>query len=111
MESIYLIGIAVLALFAFVLAIVLFNFFGLWLRARIANAPVSLGKMVGMRLRKVPVGMIVDNRITAVKAGIEIPSDPREAHYLARGDANQVILASTAADTACMSLAVNRACA
>jgi len=56
MESLYLIGLAVLALFAFVLAIVLFNFFGLWLRARIANAPVSLGKMVGMRLRKVPVG-------------------------------------------------------
>ena len=69
MESLYLIGIAVLALFAFVLAIVLFNFFGLWLRARIANAPVSLGKMIGMRLRKVPVGLIVDNRITAVKAG------------------------------------------
>jgi uncharacterized protein YqfA (UPF0365 family) len=55
MESLYLIGIGVLALLAFVLAIVLFNFFGLWLRARIANAPVSLGKMVGMRLRKVPL--------------------------------------------------------
>src|SRR5437773_239766 len=53
MESLYLVGVAVLALFAFVLAVVLFNFFGLWLRARIANAPVSLGKMVGMRLRKV----------------------------------------------------------
>jgi Uncharacterized protein conserved in bacteria len=52
MESLYLIGLAVLALFAFVLAIVLFNFFGLWLRARIANAPVSLGKMIGMRCAK-----------------------------------------------------------
>src|SRR5437773_6077133 len=111
MESLYLIGIAVLALFAFVLAIVLFNFFGLWLRARIANAPVSLGKMIGMRLRKVPVGMIVDNRITAVKAGIEIPSDPLEAHYLAGGDVNQVILALIAADKAGISLDFNRACA
>ena len=27
--------------------------------------------MIGMSLRKVPVGLIVDNRITAVKAGIE----------------------------------------
>src|SRR5215216_3369409 len=111
MESLYLIGIAVLALFAFVLAIVLFNFFGLWLRARIANAPVSIGKMVGMRLRKVPVGMIVDNRITAVKAGIEIPSDPLEAHYLAGGDVNQVILALIAADKAGIPLDYNRACA
>ncbi|HEY2681312.1 MAG TPA: flotillin-like FloA family protein, partial [Candidatus Udaeobacter sp.] len=111
MESLYLIGLAVLALLAFVLAVVLFNFFGLWLRARIANAPVSLGKMVGMRLRKVPVGMIVDNRITAVKAGIEIPSDPLEAHYLAGGDVNQVILALIAADKAGISLDFNRACA
>ena len=45
MESLYLIGIAVLAVIALVLAIVLFNFFGLWLRARIANAPVGIGKM------------------------------------------------------------------
>jgi hypothetical protein len=44
MESLYLIGLAVLAVFAFVLAIVLFNFFGLWLRARIANAPVASAK-------------------------------------------------------------------
>src|SRR2546423_3435840 len=111
MDSLYLVGIAVLALFAFILCIVLFNFFGLWIRARIANAPVGLGKMVGMRLRKVPVGMIVDNRITAVKAGIDIPSDPLEAHYLAGGDVSQVILAVIAADKAGISLDFNRACA
>src|SRR4051812_47389580 len=93
MDALYLIGIAVLALFTLVLAIVLFNFFGLWLRARIANAPVSLGKMIGMRLRKVPVGLIVDNRITAVKAGIDVRSDPLEAHYLAGGDVSHVVLA------------------
>ena len=111
MESLYLIGIAVLALFAFVLAIVLFNFFGLWLRARIANAPVSLGKMIGMRLRKVPVGLIVDNRITAVKAGLDVRSDPLEAHYLAGGDVNHVVLALIAADKAGITLDFNRACA
>jgi len=111
MDSLYLIGIAVLALFAFALAVILFNFFGLWLRARIANAPVSLGKMVGMRLRKVPVGLIVDNRITAVKAGIDVRSDPLEAHYLAGGDVSHVVLALIAADKAGISLDFNRACA
>lgn len=111
MESLYLVGVAVLAIFALVLAIVLFNFFGLWLRARIANAPVGIGKMVGMRLRKVPVGLIVDNRITAVKAGIDIPSDPLEAHYLAGGDVTHVILALIAADKSGISLDFNRACA
>src|SRR5919109_2408639 len=111
MEPLILIGFAVAAVVALVICIILFNFFGLWLRARIANAPVSMGKMVGMRLRRVPVGMIVDNRITAVKAGIDIPSDPLEAHYLAGGDVNQVILALIAADKAGISLDFNRACA
>ena len=111
MESLYFVGVAVVALIAFIFCIVLFNFFGLWLRARIANAPVGIGKMVGMRLRKVPVGLIVDNRITAVKAGIEVPSDPLEAHYLAGGDVNHVILALIAADKAGISLDYNRACA
>src|SRR5450432_107503 len=111
MESLSVVIIAVIALFVFILVIILFNFLGLWVRARIANAPVSLGKMVGMRLRKVPVGYIVDNRITAVKAGIEIPSDPLEAHYLAGGSVDQVILALIAADKAGIQLDFNRACA
>src|ERR1700748_1285196 len=111
MEPFVLIGFAVVAVIAFVFCIILFNFFGVWLRARIANAPVGMGKMVGMRLRKVPVGLIVDNRITAVKAGIEIPTDPLEAHYLAGGDVSQVVLALIAADKAGISLDFNRACA
>src|SRR5438874_61074 len=74
MESLYLVGFAVVAVIAFIFVVILFNFFGLWLRARIANAPVSIGKMVGMRLRRVPVGMIVDNRITAVKARVTVRS-------------------------------------
>src|SRR5438128_4105259 len=111
MESLYYVGVAVIAVIAFVLAIIVFKFFTTWLRARVANAPVSIGKMIGMSLRKVPVGLIVDNRITAVKAGIDIPSDPLEAHYLAGGDVNQVILALIAADKAGIALEFNRACA
>src|SRR5438128_4009836 len=111
MESLYLIGIAVLALFAFALAIVLFNFFGLWLRAYVAKAPVGLFTMFAMRLRRVPVGMVVDNRITAVKAGLDLDTDVLEAHYLAGGDVTQVILALIAADKAGISLDFNRACA
>src|SRR5881398_1333477 len=70
---------------------------------------VSLGKMVGMRLRKVPVGLIVDNRITAVKAGIDVRSDPLEADYLAGGDVSHVVLALIAADKAGITLDFNRA--
>jgi uncharacterized protein YqfA (UPF0365 family) len=94
-----------------VILIVLFNFFGIWLRAKIADAPVSFARLVGMRLRRVPVGMIVDSRITAVKAGIPLDTDELEAHYLAGGNVDQVVLALIAADKAGIKLDFNRACA
>lgn len=94
-----------------VIFVVLFNFFGIWLRAKIADAPVSFARLVGMRLRRVPVGMIVDSRITAVKAGIPLDTDELEAHYLAGGNVDQVVLALIAADKAGIKLDFNRACA
>jgi uncharacterized protein YqfA (UPF0365 family) len=81
------------------------------LRAKIADAPVSFARLVGMRLRRVPVGMIVDSRITAVKAGIPLDTDELEAHYLAGGNVDQVVLALIAADKAGIKLDFNRACA
>lgn len=94
-----------------VILVILFNFFGIWLRAKIADAPVSFARLVGMRLRRVPVGMIVDSRITAVKAGLPLDTDELEAHYLAGGNVDQVVLALIAADKAGIKLDFNRACA
>jgi len=103
--------VALGALVVLVLAIVLFNFFGIWIRARVANAPVSLLNMVTMRLRGVPVAPIVDSRITALKAGLDVSTDLLEAHYLAGGNVQQVILALIAAGKAGIVLDFNRACA
>jgi uncharacterized protein YqfA (UPF0365 family) len=111
MEPLYLVGFGVGAVIAFILAIVVSKYFMTWVRARIAGAPVGLGKMIGMSLRRVPVGLIVDSRITAVKAGLQVTSDGLEAHYLAGGDVTQVVLALIAADKAGISLDFNRACA
>ena len=94
-----------------VLVIILANFFGVWLRAKIADAPVPFSKIIGMRLRKVPVGMIVDSRITSVKAGIPQETDFLEAHYLSGGNVPHVVLALIAADKAGIKLDFNRACA
>jgi uncharacterized protein YqfA (UPF0365 family) len=104
-----LIGLLLVA--ALVVAILLINFFGVWLRAKIADAPVSFAKLIGMRLRRVPVGLIVDSRVTAVKAGLPIDSDLLEAHYLAGGSVPNVVLALIAADKAGIPLDYNRACA
>jgi uncharacterized protein YqfA (UPF0365 family) len=102
---------AVGALFALVFLILIFNFIGLWIRALAAKAPVSILNMLFMKLRRVPVGLVVDTRITAVKAGLEINTDPLEAHYLAGGSIDHVILALIAADKAGIVLDYNRACA
>jgi uncharacterized protein YqfA (UPF0365 family) len=100
-----------LGIIGLIIAVILFNFLGIWIRALVAKAPVGLFNMVAMRLRRVPVGLIVDSRITAVKAGLEIPTDPLEAHFLAGGSVDQVILALIAADKAGIALDYNRACA
>jgi len=105
----FVFGIVLLA--SLVMAVILLNFFGTWLRAKLADAPVSFAKLIGMRLRRVPMGLIVDSRITAVKAGISIETDPLEAHYLAGGNVSHVVLALIAADKAALQLDFNRACA
>jgi uncharacterized protein YqfA (UPF0365 family) len=92
-------------------ALVLFNFLGIWIRARVADAPVSMVTMIAMRLRGVPVAQIVDARITATKAGLHLETDPIEAHYLSGGDVNNCILSLIAASKAGIVLDWNRACA
>lgn len=103
--------LGLLAILALVLVLILINFFGIWLRAKIADAPVSFGSLIGMRLRRVPVGLIVDSRINAVKAGLNLTTDDLEAHYLAGGNVTQVVLALIAADKAGIKLDFKRACA
>src|ERR1700742_1728381 len=98
-----------LAIVGFILAMFLFNFVGTWIRSVSSGAHVSLLNLVGMRIRGVPVSQIVTARITAVKAGLPIPTDPLEAHYLAGGNVNQVILALIAADKAGIPLDFDKA--
>lgn len=101
----------VLLVIALILLIIFINFFGVWLRAKIADAPVGFSRLIGMRLRRVPVGLIVDSRITALKAGINLDTDALEAHFLAGGNVTSVVLALIAADKAGITLDFNRACA
>jgi uncharacterized protein YqfA (UPF0365 family) len=103
--------LGIVAVIGLVFFIVLANFFGVWLRAKLANAPVGFSRLIGMRLRRVPVGLIVDSRITALKAGLNLDTDDLEAHYLSGGNVSHVVLALIAADKAGITLDYNRACA
>ena len=102
---------AVLALVLLVLVLVISAFFMTWLRAFLAGAYVGFPTLIAMRLRGVPASLIVDARITAVKAGISISANDLEAHYLAEGNVIQTVQAIIAADKANIGLDWQRACA
>lgn len=104
------IGVIGVLLLLFVV-IVFINFFGLWIQAKAASAPVSLLTLVMMRFRKVNPSIIVNSKITAAKAGLIYNSNELEAHYLAGGDVINVVLALVAAEKAGIALPFNRACA
>ncbi len=103
--------LAVALLIGLAFGLLLLKFFKIWLRAKLSNAPVTMGTLVGMWLRKVPFSLIVDSRITSVKAGIPFTAEMLEAHYLSGGDVSHVVLAMIAADKAGIELSYNRACA
>jgi uncharacterized protein YqfA (UPF0365 family) len=101
----------VLGLIALGFLILFFRFFGLWFRALLSGAHVSLARIVGMWIRKVDPNVIVDSRIMLCKAGIDVSSDMLETHFLARGDVRKVSRALVAADKANIVLPFQRACA
>jgi uncharacterized protein YqfA (UPF0365 family) len=79
----WVIGIGVLVVL--VIGVVVMSFFNLWVQAFAAGARVTFVELIGMKFRKVNAGLIVEQRITAKQAGIELPVRALEAHYLAIG--------------------------
>ena len=71
---------------------------------------VRLLNIVFMRFRRVRQS-IVESKITAVKAGLDIATDSLESHYLAGGNVLRVIQALIAADKANIPLTFKRAAA
>lgn len=111
MINIGTIALIVVAIIGLVLFFLIISFFSVWLRAWLAGAYVGFTDLIAMRLRQVPYGAVVDARITAKKAGIEIPIDDIEAHFLAGGNVLPTIQALIAARKAGIELDWNRACA
>ncbi len=100
-----------IALVALVLFIIIANFLGLYIRAWTSGAYVGFMSLIAMRLRGIPSSLVVNARITAVRAGLPVETIELETHYLAGGNVNEVIRALIAADKAGISLNFNRACA
>jgi uncharacterized protein YqfA (UPF0365 family) len=83
----------------------------LWIAAWSSGAYVGLMTLVGMRLRRVPPATVVNARISAVKAGLQVSIDELEAHYLAGGNVVRVVNALISADKANIDMPFKRAAA
>lgn len=103
-----------LVVFISIILLILFFYFipvGLWITAIFANVRVTIGELIGMRIRKVPPGVIVNSLITATKAGLAVTTRDLETHYLAGGNVPNVIRALISADKANISLSFKQATA
>jgi uncharacterized protein YqfA (UPF0365 family) len=96
-------GLFVALVFLAILAIVIvFRFIpiGLWITALASGVRVSFMTLFGMRFRKVNPANIVNPLINSHKAGLALPINALEAHYLAGGNVERVVRALISADKA-----------
>ena len=103
----------ILVVIAAIFLILFFTFIpvALWISARAANVKVGIVTLVGMRLRRVVPARIVNPLIKATKAGIDLPINKLEAHYLAGGNVDRVVNSLIAAQRADIPLEFERAAA
>lgn len=106
--------VIILSAVALLLLCVFFYYvpFFLWISARVSGVKISLMQLVLMRIRKVPVGTIVQAMIEAHKAGLhDVSRDDLEAHYLAGGNVEKVVHALVSASKANIDLGFKMATA
>jgi uncharacterized protein YqfA (UPF0365 family) len=115
---IVVIGIGLfVGLFLLIAAIAFAAYGKLWFQAYMSNADVSILALIGMGFRQVNSRLIVQAKIMASQAGLDIgrragiSTQRLEAHYLAGGNVTNVILAIIAAQRAGIPLDFDRAAA
>lgn len=102
-------GIAALVLLA--LSAVMLRVGMIYIRALFSGAKVTFTELIALQLRRVPVALIVDQRITAVRSGLNVSIDDLSTHFMAGGNVPMVVLALIAARKAGIQLVFDRACA
>jgi uncharacterized protein YqfA (UPF0365 family) len=106
-----LVGLAVVGLVVLVVFAIVFSLVGAWVKAMFNGAPVPLSKLVALKFASIPYNLIVDARITAVRAGIALDADQIASHFQAGGNVVPTVQALIAAQKAGIQLGWDRACA
>ena len=102
----YVLGGVFLVLFVLILCLLPLK---TWFVALVSGAHVSMGRLVGMKIRRINVKEIVDSYIMARKAGLKLDIVELETHQLAGGDVHKVINALISAHSAKIMLTVENA--
>lgn len=103
--------LVILIVAALIFFLLFLKFFRLWLRAKLSRAEVKFSELIGMWLRKVDVRTIVQSKIIAVQAGVELNTRDLESHYLAGGRVPNVVRSLVAANRANIELTLKTATA
>ena len=110
-QEFFLVPIIAVAVVIFLIFFFTFVPLGLWISALAAGVHVSITTLIGMKIRRVPPARIINPMIKGFKAGINVPINKLEAHYLAGGNVDRVMNALIAAQRADIPLEFERAAA
>jgi uncharacterized protein YqfA (UPF0365 family) len=69
---------------------IFFSFLQLWIQSFLTGAKIGILDMIRMKLCKVDYAMIVRQKIALTQAGIKVPTQDLEAHFLAKGNVQKV---------------------
>jgi uncharacterized protein YqfA (UPF0365 family) len=111
MEKTTLILLIFIGVPALILGTLVIGLVGAYVKALFNQAPVPMSKLLAMKFAGIPFGLIVDARITAVRAGIALSADEVASHFQAGGNVVPTVQAIIAAQKAGIELNWNRACA
>ncbi len=91
MQSIFVIFVVIIGVMALMQVIIFVHFLGPWMRAFTAGHAVPIFSLIGMKLRRVPIALIVDTHIRAQNSNLQVSLEQLEKHYLAGGKPDRVI--------------------
>lgn len=101
--------LVVLGIPLLIIGVLVFGLIGAYVKALFNGAAVPMSKLIGMKFAGIPFGLVVDARITAVRAGIELNADQIASHYQAGGNVVPTVQALISAQKAGMALTWDRA--
>ena len=110
-ESVFPIWLAVVLGIILLIVILFFIVVPLktWFRCLVSGTYVGMTRLIGMKLRKINVDMVIDAYINAKKAGLDININELETHAMAGGNVSIVVSALISAHSAKINLTVDAA--